>query len=149
MRIRVSADRMKGIEALAVNDREKLLQDCRAAAEHAAERLAMAARQEVSRKARRRTGRLESAIGQFSYVGGASVGAYTGWERKPLSHGGSYTDVNGRVRKVKTVADVGGILEYSATRQLRHIQPAYDRLEEELADQLEQDIDRLLEGYGL
>lgn len=149
MKISVYPLRRHSIREIDAAGRTNFLDACRAAAARAAERLATAARGEVSARAKRRTGVLEKSISTMSYSGLYGVGAYTGWERTPLKRKSTFQDGSGRIRRVSTAADVGGILEYSQTRQLRHIQPAYDAHADELADQLENEIDELLDSMGL
>lgn len=150
MKVVVRPLRTHHIEEIDAIGRDEFVQSMRAVAEQAAEKLAVVARTEVRGRAKRRTGQLESAIGKFSYSSVYGVGAYVGWERKTLRRKASaFQDVNGRIRKVSTVADVGGILEYSGTRQLRHMQPAYQAKEDELADYIENEIDKLLDRAGL
>ena len=50
-----------------------------------------------------------------------------------------------RVRKVDTIADVGGILEYSRTRELRHMEEGFDKSSEEAADVMQAAFDKLME----
>ena len=139
-------ERLKGLNENAL---AQFGQEMRQVAGRTAERLAEAARAEVRSKARQQTGQLESSINHFSYAGRYGVGAYVGWERTPLKRKGSYEDASGRIRKVSTVADVGRILEYSQTRKLRHIKPAYAAKENELAEHIEHEIDSFLDRIGL
>lgn len=149
MRITVSAEAREELQALSL-DGIDLTNAFRGIASSAAEKLASESRSLVKAKAKQRTGTLEGAIGHFSYANASGAGAYVGWERKKLRRKAStFQDRNGRIRKVSTVADVGGILEYSGTRQLRHIQPAYQAKEDELADYIENEIDKLLDRAGL
>ena len=150
MKVMVRPLKTHGIAEIDAVGRADFVQQMRDAADTAAEKLSARARAEIAAKAKRRTGTLESATGHFSYASVYGVGAYVGWERKALRRKAStFQDVNGRVRKVSTVADVGGILEYSGTRKLRHIQPAYQAMEHELADYIESEIDKLLDRAGL
>lgn len=149
MRITVSAESREALRALSLEGID-LTNEFRNIAGRAAEKLSVETRAIVKAKAKRRTGTLEGAIGHFTYVNASGAGAYVGWERKTLRRKASaFQDVNGRIRKVSTVADVGGILEYSGTRQLRHMQPAYQAKEDELADYIENEIDKLLDRAGL
>lgn len=149
MRITIKAEQVSALQELNL-DSVELTDKLREIAGSAAEKLAAQSRSLVKAKAKRRTGTLESVIGHFSYANAVGAGAYVGWERKSLRRkASSFQDANGRVRKVSTVADVGGILEYSGTRQLRHIQPAYQAMEDELTDYIESEIDKLLDRAGL
>lgn len=76
-----------------------------------------------------------------------------GWETTPMrdkpsrrrngpSRASGFTDVNGRYRKVTTVADYGRILEYSESRQLRHMEPGTDEVRDQAEKKVADIIDR-------
>ena len=65
-------------------------------------------------------------------LGAGATGAVAkmGWKGRSIGKkAGKYKDGRGRTRKAYTTADIGGILEYSAKRQLRHMGPGYDESE--------------------
>lgn len=75
-----------------------------------------------------------------------------GWESTPMrekpsrrrygpSRASGFTDVNGRYRKVTTVADYGRILEYSESRQLRHMEPGTDAVRDQAEGKMADIID--------
>lgn len=157
MRISVSVMREHSLKELKSLDADALNAGLQQIAAHAADEVASYAQQIVAMNAQRRTGQLESAIQSFSYAGIYSVGAYAGWAKEPLKRKSGYYSqtqtrsgrIAHRYRKVSTVADVGGILEYSSTRQLRHMTVASEVLEEKLEEQMEREIDELLARMGL
>lgn len=74
-----------------------------------------------------------------------------GWEQTPMKglRGGpakpsGYTDVNGRYRKVTTVADYGRILEFSESRQLRHMEVGEEAVHEEAEREIAQTIEKAI-----
>ena len=139
-------ERLKGLDE---RELAQFDQEMRDVADRAARLLAESVRTEVRVKAQHQTGRLEKSISHFSYAGSYGVGAYVGWERIPLGRKSSFKDINGRIRKVNTVADVGRILEYSQTRVLRHMEPAYAAKGKAVEEQIEHEIERFLERIGM
>lgn len=63
--------------------------------------------------------------------------------------GFDYIDKGGHGRHVKTVADYARILEFSESRVLRHIAPAYNAEYRKLIEQMEKDVAALLDKAGL
>ena len=80
-----------------------------------------------------------------------SRGVTIGWKRTHIADGGTRTEHEGwggrvkRVRKVNTIADVGGILEYSRTRELRHMEEGFNKSSVEAADVMQAAFDKLME----
>lgn len=109
----------------------------------------------VQTTAKHPTGTLAGAIGYRGWSDASGAGAMIGWEQKSIrrSHGvggrHSYRDRSGRGRSVNTVADYAGILEHSARRQLRHMDPAWEQAEAEALDAMESRLDNLLQQAGL
>lgn len=125
-------------------------------AARAADKVAAAARSIVQTTAKQRTGALEAAIGHHEYEKAQSSGSYLTWEMVPLKREGrrrrsgtEYRDSSGRRRKVETVADVGRLLEFSASRKLRHINLGFDRTEDQVEAYMNDEINALLDKAGL
>lgn len=80
-----------------------------------------------------------------------AVAVTVGWEQTPMKglRGGpakssGYMDVNGRYRKVTTVADYGRILEFSQSRQLRHMEEGEEAMHEEAEREIAQTIEKAI-----
>ncbi len=87
-----------------------------------------------------------------TYVDDKGVTRYQGSKRRVRKNRRThfaYTDGRGRGRKVDTVADYGGILEYSESRQLRHIEPAFETSMDAAVDAMERALNNLLASAGL
>lgn len=69
--------------------------------------------------------------------------------RKGRKTGFSYVDGRGRGRRVATVADYAAILEYSESRKLRHIEPAFEKSMDAAVDAMESALNDLLTSAGL
>ena len=89
----------------------------------------------------RRGGKLVRAV--HTEIGGAGTDSVVklGWKKIGIGATSKYVDSSGRSRSVSTTADYGGILEYSARRQLRHMGPAYEQNEEAATAAIEASID--------
>lgn len=127
-----------------------------AIAARAADKVAAAARNIVQTTAKQRTGALEGAIGHHEYSKAQGSGSYLTWEMVPLKREGrrrrsgtEYRDSSGRRRKVETVADVGRLLEFSASRKLRHINLGFDQTEDQVEAYMTNEINALLDEAGL
>lgn len=125
-------------------------------AARAADKVAAAARGIVQTTAKQRTGALEGAIGHHEYTKAQGSGSYLTWEMVPLKREGRrrmsgrvYRDSSGRTRKVETVADVGRLLEFSASRKLRHINLGFDRTDDMVEQYMLDEINALLDKAGL
>ncbi len=87
-----------------------------------------------------------------TYVDGKGQTRYTGSGRRVRRDRRTtfaYTDSRGRGRRVDTVADYAGILEYSQSRQLRHIGPAWNANMDAAVDAMERRLNELLDSAGL
>lgn len=122
----------------------------------AADKVAAAARTIVQTTAKQRTGALEAAIGHHEYTKAHGSGSYLTWEMIPLKREGrrrksgtTYHDASGRMRKVETVADVGRLLEFSASRKLRHINLGFDQTDDMVELYVHNEINALLDKAGL
>ena len=101
----------------------------------------------------RRSLKLSDSVSYDRYEGIVrdSRGVTIGWKRMPIEDGGTRTEHVGwggrvkRVRKVDTIADVGGILEYSRTRELRHMEEGFDKSKEEAVDAMQAAFEKLLD----
>ena len=125
-------------------------------AARAVEKAASEARRIVRTTAKERTGALEEAIGHHEYAKPQSSGSYLSWKLTPRKLEGrrrksstTYRDAKFRLRKVETVADVGRLLEYSASRKLRHINLGFSRTEDEIERYMLDEINALLDKAGL
>lgn len=129
-------------------DRESLLQALEAGGAMVQESV----QRQVSGKAKSHPrGQLsESITVQRSPTEDAAV--TVGWETTPMrdkpsrrrrgrSRASGFTDVNGRYRKVTTVADYGRILEYSESRRLRHMEPGTDAVRDQAEKKVADIID--------
>lgn len=105
----------------------------------------------VRRKAKTHPrGLLENSISQQPLQGfKGTIGVSIGWKETPVkaSYRMTRTGRSGhlRRRKVGTIADIGGILEYSESRQLRHMEEGFDKSSEEAADVMQAAFDKLME----
>ncbi len=105
---------------------------------------------QVNQKARSHPrGQLAENISLRRSRGAAAV--TVGWEQTPMKglRGGparpsGYTDVNGRHRRVTTVADYGRILEFSQSRQLRHMEAGEEAVHEEAERTIVREIERAI-----
>lgn len=145
------------------------------------EKIVSAARAIVRRTAKERTGALESAIGHHHWTKAQASGTYLTWDmtipsrnrgkinrqgqtyvdkngvtkayphRRKGGSGFAYYDNRGKGRHVDTVADYGRILEFSASRQLKHIALGAEEVDSSYGfDMLiEEEINALLDKAGL
>lgn len=88
-------------------------------------------------------GQLKDAVTATQpYVNDFEAGIKFGWKETAIRGNKSvYVDGRGRRRKVNTVADYAAILEYSSSRQLRHLEEGFDDTEAAALDKLEAAVD--------
>lgn len=106
--------------------------------------------EQVNRKAKSHPrGQLAESISLRRSRGAVAV--TVGWEQTPMrgrngkqAKPSGYTDVNGRYRKVTTVADYGRILEFSESRQLRHMEEGEEAAHEETEREIVQTIEKAI-----
>lgn len=157
MRARVSA--FGDIQSLSVGltnaakavDKQSLMQ----ALESGGAIIQNAVKTEVGKAKTHPRGQLAESISLQPAAGGDAA-VTIGWETNPMRGKGGgrrqrssgYTDASGRHRKVSTVADYARILEYSAKRQLRHMEPgaaaSKDEAEKTVAAIIESKISQAL-----
>lgn len=143
------------------------------------EKMVSAARRIVNQTAKQRTGALERAIGHHHWTKAQSSGAYLTWDMtipakrrgkinrrgqtyydkngvekcypgpRKKGTGFAYYDNSGKGRHVDTVADYGRILEFSASRKLRHINLGYEAEADSAEAYIESEINRLFDEAGL
>ena len=93
----------------------------------------------------RRGGKLVRAVHTETGTTGTDDVVKLGWKRLGIGATSRYVDAAGKSRKVSTTADYGGILEYSARRQLRHMGPAYEENEDAASEAMEAAMDALIQ----
>lgn len=94
----------------------------------------------------------KATTGQYAYLGWRKTAMRVKQTKKRLAAGegnrayaGKYKDANGREREVTTVADYGGILEYSGKRQLRHFGPGFEKSQDAASDAVESAINAMID----
>lgn len=126
---------------------DALLEIARAGGDVVCESIAETVRRKAKTHPR---GLLEDSISQQPLEGfRGTIGVAIGWKETPVraSYRMSRSGNSGRLRrrKVGTIADIGGILEYSESRQLRHMEEGFDRKSEEAADRMQAAFEKLLD----